>query len=108
MISNVVILFLLFINSCLSINTTDTTIKFGINPRQLSLLDMIKPLYSGLIARVYLHNIGKAIPDFYQIEYQGIFWADYYDSQVENKSSEKFVTDTIEMEEKFGVKCRGR
>ena len=55
--------------------------------------DLRKPLYSGLAARLKLSNVKVPIPLASEIEEQGQYWKDYYNSKLGAGTVEKFVED---------------
>ena len=44
--------------------------------RDITWMDLTKPLYSGIVARLYLGNVGKPIPG--TLDGQAMYWKMYY------------------------------
>ena len=66
---------------------------FGIDWREVKWEDLRKPLYSGFAARLKLSNVEDPIPLSSDIEAQGQYWKDHYNSEQGAGTVEKFVKD---------------
>ena len=66
--------------------------------------DLLKPLYSGLAARLYIDSVGQTIPQ--RLKDQASFWAQHYNSR-DGLTSEDFLNQTEEYENST-VRCNGK
>lgn len=57
----------------------------GINWRKITLVDLEKPIYSAIAARLYLSNFPETIPPSYSIDKQQEYWWRFYMRQHEAK-----------------------
>ena len=73
---------------------------FGIDWRDVQWEDLRKPLYSGLAARLFLYNIPDAIPAAGNIQAQGEYWKEHYDTPAGDGTVEEFVEDVKALLEK--------
>ena len=85
--------------------------KFGINITNVKYEELLKPLYSGLFARIRLYITRDAIPENYDLIGQANYWKTKYNSVEGKGSPEKFIEDVQEMEKEYGQfcdNCKGR
>ena len=82
---------------------------FGIDWSSVTWVDLRKPLYSGIAARLFLSNIPEAIPAASEIEQQGQYWKTHYNSNADSAAGtvQKFVNDVLALEAAKGIfKCQ--
>lgn len=60
-------------------------------------MDLLKPLYSGLAARLKLSNVDDHIPPASDIEGQANYWKDYYNTKKGKGKPKEFVEDTLNL-----------
>ena len=79
--------------------------NFGIDWSRVTWMDLRKPLYSGIAARLFLSNIPEAIPPASEIEKQGDYWKIHYNSNADNAAGtvQKFVNDVRALEAGKGI-----
>lgn len=65
--------------------------KLGIDWPKTKWQDLVKPLYSGLAARLYLVRIPAAIPS--NLQSQGWYWKKYYNTVAGKGTVTKFIND---------------
>ena len=70
---------------------------FEIDWPSVTWMDLRKPLYSGLAARLLLFNVPYKIPCA-SIELQGQYWNSYYNTILGAGTPEKFVADVQKLE----------
>ena len=77
---------------------------FGIDWPSVTWMDLRKPLYSGLAARLRLFNVKDPIPPASDIEQQGQYWKEHYNSNSTNAAGTvpKFVNDVQKLEAQTG------
>ena len=66
--------------------------------------DLLKPLYSGLAARLYIDSIGQTIPQ--KLTEQALFWAQHFNSR-DSWTDQDFVNRTEEYENST-IPCDGK
>jgi hypothetical protein len=77
--------------------------KFNIDWMSLEWKDMLRPLYSGLAARILFYLTPEKIPD--TLEEQAAYWKKYYNKNGAG-TAEKFINSVKSKE--CSVECRGR
>ena len=77
--------------------------SFGIDWRQVVWEDLLKPLYSGLAARLFLSNIAATIPLAGNIEEQADYWKKYYNTEQGAGTQERFIDDVMTLERLEGI-----
>ncbi len=77
---------------------------FEIEWRETRWIDLEKPFYSGLAARLYLASIEGTKPIPETVETQAAFWRTFFPNG--QNSSRKFIDDVTELENK--APCRGQ
>lgn len=78
---------------------------FGINWRQVQWEDLRKPLYSGLAARLFLSNVPDRLPSASNIQAQGEYWKEHYNTRDGEGTVEKFVEDVMALLRKESTSC---
>lgn len=80
---------------------------FNIDWSNVQWMDLRKPLYSGIAARLFLSNIKKKIPLASDIMEQGKYWKKYYNTEAGKGTAQKFVNDVsvLESERNQGSGC---
>ena len=84
--------------------------EMGINMMQVNFQDLIKPLYSGLFARMSLYIVNEVIPENYDLDGQAQFWKIHYNTGAE-VGTEEFSEEVTKMEKEHGQfcdECKGR
>ena len=79
--------------------------KFGINITNMKYEDLLKPLYSGLFARMRLFITADSIPENYNLSGQANYWKKNYNSDQGKGTPDKFIKDVKNMEKEFGPYC---
>lgn len=87
------------INSHPCLATKHNLIKkhFGIDWTTVKWMDLRKPFYSALAARLYLSNIPDLIPPSADIQGQANYWKEHYDTPAGNGTVVKFINDVNEL-----------
>ena len=82
--------------------------EFGIDWPQVQWEDLRNPLYSGLAARLKLSNVKAEIPSSDNLEAQGKYWKQHYNSNSKRAAGEawKFVEDIKSLESKRESKSK--
>ena len=65
-------------------------------------MDLRKPLYSGIAARLFLSNTPEPIPLASEIEMQGNYWKMYYNRNGAG-TVQKFVDDVMALRAILGI-----
>ena len=76
---------------------------FGIDWSNVQWMDLRKPLYSGLAARLFLSNINQEIPLASDISGQAQYWKTYYNTKTGAGTVQKFIDDVMALERSQGV-----
>lgn len=67
--------------------------EFGINWPDVEWMDLRKPLYSGIAARLKLSNIPAPIPC--DVAGQAAYWKRYYNTELGSGTEQKFIDDVM-------------
>lgn len=84
--------------------------KFGIEWSEMTWKDLRKPLYAGLVARLYLlylESTSRVIPLAGDVRSQAQFWFDYYYSNVGNLTVEYFILEVKTLDTEEGMVANG-
>lgn len=77
--------------------------SFGIDWRQVVWEDLLRPLYSGLAARLFLSNIAATIPLAGNTEEQAAYWKTHYNTEQGAGTQERFIDDVMTLERLEGI-----
>ena len=75
---------------------------FNIDWPNVQRMDLRKPLYSGLAARLFLSNIVQEIPPASDIMGQAQYWKTYYNTDLGNGTVQDFIEKVKKLEKKQG------
>lgn len=75
---------------------------FNIDWPNVQWMDLRKPLYSGIAARLFLSNIAQKIPLASNITGQAHYWKTHYNTEIGNGTIERFIEDVDILEKSQG------
>jgi receptor-type tyrosine-protein phosphatase Q len=75
--------------------------EFGINWPNVEWMDLRKPLYSGIAARLKLSNVPTPIPC--DVAGQAAYWKRHYNTELGSGTVQKFIDDVEALENKEGM-----
>ena len=75
---------------------------FGINWPVVQWMDLRKPLFSALAARLFLFNIPQSIPPASDLRRQAMYWKEHYNTPSGAGTVQKFIDDVTALEQVEG------